>query len=58
MNVVGTFLILGGLGHHDITKKYAVLVKYPTIGGIFSYFHGQNKYKIKFLYILVFALKS
>ena len=42
-----TFLFLGRLGHLAKTEISAILRKFPTLGDVFSYFHGQNKYKIR-----------
>ena len=30
-----------------VLKISSILIKYHTFNGVFSYFHGQNKYKIR-----------
>ena len=45
MNVV-LFLLFGRLGHQGNTKNFCKLVSYSRFEDFFSYFHGQNKYKI------------
>ena len=48
-NQVGIYLCpLCNTGTIKTQMKLALLLKYPTFENVFSYFHEQNKHKIRF----------